>query len=32
MMNPTDLIKSIDVILKSNGKALGGQQGASFSR
>ena len=31
-MNPTDLIKSIDVILKSNGEVIGGQQGATFSR
>lgn len=32
MMKPTDLIKSIDVILKSNGQVIGGQQGATFSR
>lgn len=32
MMKPTDLMKSIDVLLKSNGQIIGGQQGAIFSR
>lgn len=32
MLKPTDLVKSIDVIIKINEKVIGGQQGASLVR
>lgn len=31
-MRPTNLVKSIDVVLKINNQVIGGQQGASLSR